>query len=216
MTSQLAWNTMRQSGKVAYHLIQPKHVDLREVGGLWRLDQQITEKGDKVLASVATVELDPKQRLVLLSMVGDDKKKKFAEPFTFTKTRLGSFKTEFVAPAFLVGETPRLYGYRGTWQRKVADTKVIKLVGKIYTVKKQRFGKGRGEYVFGQAIGTFVARRRLQITEEYDDEYDDDEYDDEYDNDDDEARNGRDDDNEGDESVGGDDYDESYDDEEEL
>jgi hypothetical protein len=203
MTSNLAWNTVRQSGKVAYNLIRPKHVDLWEVGGLWRLDQQITEKGDKVLASVATVELDPRQRLVFLSMGGDE-------------TRLGSFQTEFVAPAFLVGETPRLYGYRGTWHRKVADTKVIKLVGIIYAVKKQRFGKGRGGYQFGQAIGTFVARRRLQITEEDDDEYDD-EYDNgEYENDDAEGRNGRDDDNEGDESAGGDDYDESYGDEEEL
>jgi hypothetical protein len=91
----------------------------------------------------------------------------------------GSFQTQFVVPAFLIGENQmRLYGYRGTWQRKLADKRVIKLVGKIYQVHKQRFGKNRGEYVFGQAVGTFVARRRIKARVEEDEIGDNEEYDD--------------------------------------
>jgi hypothetical protein len=208
LTSKLAWNTVKQPGKLAYHLIRPKHVDLPETGGLWRLDQQVTMKGDRQVASVATIELNARKRLVILRQPPppqqqqqqqqqqkastDDnndedttksKETVIAEPYTFTKSRLGSYKTSFVAPAFLVGDKTRLYGYKGTWQRKVADTKVIKLVGKIYNVKRQRFGKGKGSYQFdGPAVGTFVARRRIQMTEEEEEEdvYDDDE---EYDND---------------------------------
>jgi hypothetical protein len=186
----LAWNTVKQPGKLAYHLIRPKYVDLRETGGLWRLDQQITMKGDRLIASVATIEMNPRQRLVLIRHEekrkgtdknnGKAKEKVIKQPYTFTKSKLGTFMTSFVAPAFLIGDTPRLYGYKGSWQRKVADSKVIKLVGNIYEVKRQRFGKGKGSYVFvGKPVGTFVARRRIQMAEDEEDEYD--EYDDEYD-----------------------------------
>ena len=63
--------------------------------------------------------------------------------------------------------------------------------GKIYQVHKQKFGKRRGEYVYGPAVGTFVMRRRILVSEEEyganesydgDSEYDDDEeYDDDID-----------------------------------
>jgi hypothetical protein len=170
MGGQLAWNAVKQPGKVAYHLIRPKHVDAFELGGLWRLDQQITSP--KCLASVATVELDPKRKRVILN------NGKEIVPYTFTKSKMlgSSFQTEFIARAFLMGDTPRLYGYRGTWQRKLADTNVIKLVGKIYKVRKPRFGNGPYQFV-GAPVGTFVARRRVQLLD--DDE--EDEYDDEYD-----------------------------------
>mmetsp|Transcript_5959 Transcript_5959/g.10314 ORF Transcript_5959/g.10314 Transcript_5959/m.10314 type:complete len:393 (+) Transcript_5959:3-1181(+) len=187
-TGQLAWNAfVKQPGKLAYHVILPKHVDIRETDGLWRLDQQVTERGDHVVASVATIELQARPRLVVLRRHVDgpsdekDQAKVIKEPYTFTKRKLtGSFQTQFVAPAFLVGDNQvRLYGYRGTWQRKLADRRVIKLVGKIYQVHKQRFGKQRGEYVFGQAVGTFVMRRRIRMVEEEEQEYEDEENDDE-------------------------------------
>ncbi|KAL3925919.1 MAG: hypothetical protein SGARI_005762 [Bacillariaceae sp.] len=202
MTGKLAWNTLvKQPGKLAYNVIRPKYVDIRETDGLWRLEQQVTERGDRIVASVATIELQARPRLVVIRKQEDGKEgdgdngsnnktmKIIKEPYTFTKKKLsGSFQTQFVAPAFLVGENQmRLYGYRGTWQRKLADKRVIKLVGKIYQVHKQRFGKQRNEYVFGQAVGTFVARRRIrahvddEMDEDEDDEYDDDgdEYDEE-------------------------------------
>ncbi|CAJ1965630.1 unnamed protein product [Cylindrotheca closterium] len=196
MGSQLAWNAVKTPGKLAYHVIRPKHVDLAETGGLWRMDQQVTIRGDKELASVATVELDARRKLIIVrhrpiasednkasakendkdKQGEDDKEAKevvVRQPYTFKKSRLGSYKTSFVAPAFLVGDKPRMYGYKGNWQRKMADKKVIKLVGKIYEVRRQRFGKDRGSYQFaGKPVGTFVARRRVQLIEE--DEYDDD------------------------------------------
>jgi hypothetical protein len=42
--------------------------------------------------------------------------------------------------AFLMEDKPQLYGYRGIWQCKSADTNVIKLIEKIYKVQKPRFG----------------------------------------------------------------------------
>jgi hypothetical protein len=192
MTGKVAWNTLvKQPSKLAYHVIRPKYVDIRETEGLWRLEQQVTERGGREVASVATIELQSRPRLVILRKEEHPPKNDkpavitIKEPYTFTKKKLtGSFQTQFVAPAFLIGENQmRLYGYRGIWQRKLADKRVIKLVGKIYQVHKQRFGKQRGEYVFGQAVGTFVARRRIKarIEEEEDgDDFDEmEEYDDE-------------------------------------
>jgi len=201
MGTQLAWNTVKTPGKLAYHLIRPKHVVLSETGGLWRMDQQVTTRGDKQMASVATVELDARRKLIIVRhrpIANEDKESNeddnkgrdedseepkevvIRQPYTFTKSRLGSYKTSFVAPAFLVGDQPRMYGYKGTWQRKMADKKVIKLVGNIYEVRRQRFGKDRGSYQFtGKPVGTFVARRRVQLNEDDDDEYFADSYDDE-------------------------------------
>mmetsp|Transcript_17663 Transcript_17663/g.43489 ORF Transcript_17663/g.43489 Transcript_17663/m.43489 type:complete len:391 (-) Transcript_17663:2114-3286(-) len=211
MGSQLAWNAVKTPGKLAYHVIRPKHVDLAETGGLWRMDQQVTMRGDKEVASVATVELDARRKLIIVrhrpitaseqedtepkekdkdeqDENNDEEPKEVVirQSYTFKKSRLGSYKTSFVAPAFLVGNKPRMYGYKGTWQRKMADKKVIKLVGKIYEVRRQRFGKDRGSYQFaGKPVGTFVARRRVQLTEE--DEEDDDEDEDYFADSDDEA-----------------------------
>jgi hypothetical protein len=179
LTSQFAWKTMTVPGKVAYQLLRPKYVDEKEVAGLWRIDQQITERGDRVISSVATVELDPRRHVVIIQQPGGGKP--WIEPYKFTRTKLGSYKTEFMADAFLVGSKARRYGYRGTWQRKMADKKVLKLVGKIYELKKNRLSSG---FTFGSPVGTFVARRRVQMEEddvEDDDDNEYDEYDDGYD-----------------------------------
>ncbi len=223
-TGNLAWNALvKTPGKLAFHVIRPKHVDLVETFGLWRLDQQVVEKSNRrgneqrTITSVATVEFvrpplpprDGKSRrgprrgplpppLVVVrhskgqkeDKDGDDKESVYRAPYTFSRKNkylkgasLSSFQTSFVAPAFLVGENQtRLYGYKGTWQRKLADKSVIKLKGKIYQVHKQKFGKKRGEYVYGPAVGTFVMRRRVSISEEdYDEDETDDEDYDEYD-----------------------------------
>mmetsp|Transcript_26413 Transcript_26413/g.28409 ORF Transcript_26413/g.28409 Transcript_26413/m.28409 type:complete len:423 (-) Transcript_26413:143-1411(-) len=233
ITGSLAWNALvKQPGKLAYHVIRPKYVDLIETYGLWRLDQQVVENnkrpgGDhRTISSVATIEfVRPKRQhrqlqqesrrrdssrfplsssppLVVVRRskddtgndTGNDKDSNtivYRAPYTFVRKNkllkgasLSSFQTSFVAPAFLIGENQtRLYGYKGTWQRKLADKSVIKLVGKIYQVHKQKFGKKRGEYVFGSAVGTFVMRRRITFTEtESESEYEEhDENDDEYD-----------------------------------
>jgi len=223
-TGSLAWNALvKTPGKLAFHVIRPKHVDLVETFGLWRLDQQVIERSNRrgddqrTIASVATIEfvrgrgppqpLDEKRMprrvpgrrpgplgppLVVVrhsrgeskdGKDGENKEVVYRAPYTFVRKNkylknasLSSFQTSFVAPAFLVGEKQtRLYGYKGTWQRKLADKSVIKLKGKIYQVHKQKFGKKRGEYVYGPAVGTFVMRRRISMSEE--DDYDMDESD---------------------------------------
>ena len=215
MTGSLAWNALvKTPGKLAFHVIRPKHVDLVESFGLWRLDQQVVERSNRreneqrTITSVATIEFvrppmppreergrsrrGPPRRPLGPPLVvvrhskgeskdgadGDDKDVVYRAPYTFVRKNkylkgasLSSFQTSFVAPAFLVGENEtRLYGYKGIWQRKLADKSVIKLKGKIHQVHKQKFGKKRGEYVYGPAVGTFVMRRRVSISEE---EYDD-------------------------------------------
>mmetsp|Transcript_15911 Transcript_15911/g.36689 ORF Transcript_15911/g.36689 Transcript_15911/m.36689 type:complete len:424 (-) Transcript_15911:83-1354(-) len=231
MTGSLAWNALvKQPGKLAVAVIRPKHVDLVETFGLWRLDQQVIEKSNRsggdqrTITSVATIELarppppprgsrgrprsgPPPMIIVRRSKAtkqdgseedGEDDDIVYRAPYTFMcknkylkGASLSSYQTSFVAPAFLVGENQtRLYGYKGTWQRKLADKSVIKLKGKIYQVHKQKFGKKRGEYVYGPAVGTFVMRRRISMSKEeeddefYDDESDDDDFD--YDEDDEE------------------------------
>lgn len=228
MTGSLAWNALvKQPGKLAFHVIRPKHVDLVETYGMWRLDQQVVEKsngrGDdqRTIASVATIEFvrspqpprgargrprrgpagrgpgsgPPLPPIVVVrrskggNKDGDGDEIVYRAPYTFLRKNkylkgasLSSFQTSFVAPAFLIGENQtRLYGYKGSWQRKLADKSVIKLKGKIYQVHKQKFGKKRGEYVYGPAVGTFVMRRRISLSEddEYDDDSDNDEYEDE-------------------------------------
>jgi len=227
MTGSLAWNALvKQPGKLAFHVIRPKHVELVETFGLWRLDQQIIEKSTKrgedprTIGSVATIEFVPppqpprRQRgrprrvpppLVVVRHSKDKSKDDkdeddkhenvYRAPYTFVRKNkylkgasLSSFQTTFVAPAFLIGENQtRFYGYKGSWQRKLADKSVIKLKGKIYQVHKQKFGKKRGEYVYGPAVGTFVMRRRVSMSEEeYEDfdESDEDDFDDELEYDD--------------------------------
>ncbi len=75
---------------------------------------------------------------------------------------------------------PVKYYYKGYFRRKMADKSVIKIVGKIYEVKK-RFWKGKdGPGVAGEEVGSFVARKRLQANRDEiysGEEYDDDDYD---------------------------------------
>ena len=177
-SGQAAWKTVSMPGKVGYHLIRPKHVDEREIGGLWRLDQQITERNDRIVASVATIEIDPRKHVVIVRPVDGPP---LIQPYKFSKTKLGSFKLEFVAKTFMVGSQTRMYGYKGTWQRKLADPKVLKLAGKIYQLRKNRLSKG---FTLGNPIGTFVARRRVQLDDEDFDEDDDEEYDDAFEDED--------------------------------
>ena len=197
-TGNVAWNTVRQSGKLAYNIVRPKHVDEYEIDGLWRLDQQIVIKRrrdeEQVLSSVATIRIDTRRHVIVVqqqqettiddqegsdeAVASSKKQPPWVQPYRFDSTRLGSYQTKFVARAFLVGKDQvRIYGYKGTWQRKVADPKVLKLVGKIYNVRKlnprqlQRQSKSSkdivGGYQFvGKSIGTFVGRRRVQLAED--------------------------------------------------
>jgi len=116
----------------------------------------------------------------------------YRTPYTFIERSWPrSCSIEFEARAYQGpnDEEPVTMLYKGYFRRKLADKRVIKIIGKIYQVRRGMLGrKGKRELV-----GTFVARRRItapptnerddNFEEEYDDEYDED---DEYDSEDDE------------------------------
>ena len=176
-------STLKSGGKAAYYLTAPKFVSRKEVCGIWRLDQSIGST-----ACAANIEFTSN---------GDAITKYHGEEnvngYLFqSRSWPRSCTIEFQAEAFQGPEDdfPVRYVYKGSFRRKIADKNVIKIVGKIYEVKK-RFGRGDGR---GVEVGSFVARRRITAAdrnqsedyddyddydEEYDDDYDD--YDDDYD-----------------------------------
>jgi len=85
---------------------------------------------------------------------------------------------EFEARAFQgpQDEEPVLMKFKGSFRRKMADSRVIKIVGNIYEVpQKGLWQKGRT----GRKVGTFVARRRLTKRETRE-EFEEEEYDENY------------------------------------
>ena len=167
--------TLKSGGKAAYYLTAPKFVSRNEVCGVWRLDQAIGST-----ASAANVEF---------TLRGDAITKYHGEEssngYLFqSRSWPRSCTIEFEAEAFQGPEddVPVRYYYKGSFRRKIADKNVIKIVGKIYEVKK-RFGKTSR----GVEVGSFVARRRITAADrnrgdaEEEDLFDDDDYYDDYD-----------------------------------
>lgn len=186
-------STLKTGGKAAYYLTAPKFVTRREVCGVWRLDQSIGSA-----ACAANIEFKP-QGDAVTKYKGEEN----SNGYLFqSRSWPRSCTIEFEAEAFQGpgDEVPMRFFYKGSFRRKVADKSVIKIVGKIYEVRKGRFGRGGGR---GLEVGTFIARRRITANErnrtddmgggddgfedDYNDEYDDEEEgvydDDEYDND---------------------------------
>jgi len=187
-------STLKTGGKAAYYLTAPKFVTRREVCGVWRLDQSIGSA-----ACAANIEFTP-QGDAVTKYEGEEN----SNGYLFqSRSWPRSCTIEFEAEAFQGpgDEVPMRYYYKGSFRRKVADKSVIKIRGKIYEVKKGRFGRGSGR---GLEVGSFVARRRITAKDrnraddgdggddgfegDYDNEYDDDEGgydddDDEYDDD---------------------------------
>mmetsp|Transcript_2469 Transcript_2469/g.3639 ORF Transcript_2469/g.3639 Transcript_2469/m.3639 type:complete len:323 (+) Transcript_2469:146-1114(+) len=152
ITSAAAWTTLKGSGKAAFYLAAPKHVERREVVGVWRLDQSVGDKLSTVCA--ANVEFTPKGDVIVNY---DDET--FVTPFLFRERNWPQSCTiEFEARAFQGphDERPVLMRYKGYFRRKLADSNVIKIVGDIYVVSKTGWRRGDGK-----RIGSFVARRRL-------------------------------------------------------
>jgi len=209
LTGKAAMLTAKTSGKAAYHLMRPKHVDVSEIFGLWRFDQQIVfssgrggDVDDEVLEATANIEFRPEGTVVVRASTDDDDdgsgegatgeregskgdtRKLFVTRFKFTPaTPIKCARIEFDARAFLVEAgyeendhdkrrlPPALYFYKGYVGRKLADSSVIKIKGKIYRIEKTGW---RGQSYKHVAIGTFVARRRLRLASSEDETDDDD------------------------------------------
>lgn len=84
---------------------------------------------------------------------------------------------EFQARAFQGpnDDKPVAMVYKGYFRRKLADSRVIKMVGTIYEVPRKGMWQSGGQ---GRKVGTFVARRRLvkrqaSREEEEEDDFDD-------------------------------------------
>lgn len=144
-----------------------------EIYGIWRFDQCIGTS-----ACAANIEFTFSGDAITRF---DDGSSQSGYLFQ-SKSWPRSCSIEFEADAFqgVEDDRPVRYYYKGYFRRKLADKSVIKIVGKIYEVKK-RFWKGKdGPGVAGVEVGSFVARKRMQATnqllddgEEYDDDYDD-------------------------------------------
>ena len=180
LTTKTALGTVKQSGKAAYYLVKPKHVEKQELIGLWRLDQQVQRHAnDPVpIECSANIELTPTSVLVTIASENDDDDDDqiLKTPWKFKPARWPrAAKVEFVARAFSSSSTgrPKLFFYKGQVDRKLAARSIIKIKGKIYRIEKTGW---RGKTVKHVAVGTFVARRRMQLVEsaEEDDDHDED------------------------------------------
>jgi hypothetical protein len=193
-------STLKTGGKAAYYITAPKFVSKREICGIWRFDQSIGST-----ACAANIEFTPRGDAIT-KYKGEEN----VTGYLFQSRNWPlSCTIEFEADAFQGpgDEFPLRYYYKGSFRRKIADKNVIKIVGKIYEVRKGRFGRGNTS---GVEVGSFVARKRIILAkdghrsmglptnnnnnvekeeallgDEYDDEdyhqeheYDDDEYDD--------------------------------------
>lgn len=199
-------STLKTTGRAAYYLTAPKYVSKEDIFGIWRFDQSI---GTSVCA--ATIEFTPNGNVITRFSHANDKdsndsnnieEEKITGYLFQSKSWPKSCSIEFEAEAFQGSddERPVKYYYKGYFRRKMADKSVIKIVGKIYEVKQRFWGRskkgiGGGDMpgIPGVEVGSFVARKRLQkkndwdnreydldddvYDEDYDDYYDDDEYD---------------------------------------
>ena len=180
LATSATMSTLKTGGKAAYYLTAPKFVSRKEVCGVWRLDQSIGSS-----ACAANVEFTPNGDAVT-KYDGEES----INGYLFqSRSWPRSCTIEFEAEAFQGpgDDVPVRYYYKGSFRRKVADKNVIKIVGKIYEVKK-RFGRANGR---GVEVGSFVARRRITAADRNrrndgdNEEECDDEFYDEYDSDDD-------------------------------
>lgn len=170
LTTHAVTATAKQSGKAAYYLIRPKKVELKELTGLWRMDQSMLYDDNNMEeqeTSSVTMEVTPAGTILVPRRNdnrddgdGDDDTK---SRYTFTPAHLtASAKLEWRREG---------YFYRAYVHRKVADPSVIKLKGKIYRIDQTGW-RGKNEKLV--AVGTFVARRRLRLLPDDEEEDDDD------------------------------------------
>jgi hypothetical protein len=182
LTTHALTATAKQSGKAAYFLIRPKKVKLKELFGLWRMDQSMNLYEDEEPDTTsATIEVTPGGTVILprnsnSNSNGGGDGGSDASRYTFTPAHLtASAKLEWRREE---EQQQQLYFYRAYIHRKVADPSVIKLKGKIYRIERTGW-RGKNEKLV--AVGTFVARRRLRLLPEDDKDEEEESMDDEED-----------------------------------
>lgn len=168
LTGKAFAETAKHSGKAAYWAVRPKSVELKELVGLWRIDQQVVLFADeRPIETSANIEMNMDSVFVVID--GD----RIPSSLKFTPARFPlSASVEFMASAFQVDgeEKPLLFFYKGQIHRKLADKSVLKIKGKIYRITRTGF---RGKTIKYVPVGTFVARKRIRLEEEEDESYND-------------------------------------------
>lgn len=174
LSKKAAVTTVQTSGKAALKLLssQQKAVTRREACGVWRLDQQVD-----LQQATCLVELTPRGMVV----IRDGKHVVWKAPYKFVQpTWPRTCRVEFEARGFQPkgrGGKPWLLFYKGYLERKVADPKVIKLVGTLYRIDRPKSVFGKPLPVRHVKIGSFVGRKRVVVIED-DDEDDEDDFED--------------------------------------
>lgn len=173
-------STMKGTGKAAYYLASPKYVRRDSIYGVWRLDQVIVHPAnlrrsrhehsygnEEAISCAANFELTPKGEVITKY---DSSEHKTIYLFASRKWPR-SCTIDFEARAFQGPDDtePLLYSYKGYFRKKMADPRVIKIVGKIYHVNqsKGRFWDQGDDNILGRRdveVGSFVARRRIKPT----------------------------------------------------
>ena len=153
LTTHALSATAKQSGKAAYYLIRPKKVELKELFGLWRMDQaMVVYEDEEPETSSATIEVTPAGTIIVPRSGDGDGGNDHQSRYTFSPAHLtASAKLEWRREG---------YFYKAYIHRKVADSSVIKLKGKIYRIDHTGW-RGKNEKLV--PVGTFVARRRLRL-----------------------------------------------------
>lgn len=144
-------STLKTGGKAAYYITAPKFVSKKEICGVWRFDQSIGST-----ACAANIEFTPRG-----DAITKYKGEETVTGYLFQSRNWPlSCTIDFEANAFQGpgDDVPLRYYYKGSFRRKIADKNVIKIVGKIYEVRKGRFGRGTTS---GVEVGSFVARKRI-------------------------------------------------------
>jgi hypothetical protein len=205
LTRRAVQLTARHSTKAAYHVLRPKTVELDELVGLWRVDQELSmtrDENDDDANNVFTMELAivtsppgrdgrrrderfPPERIVLLTITDGSGAKTVARQVQFKPSSSPLTHAQ-------LKWTYRGLQYKAAIHRKLADPSVLKLNGTI-TYRPPPPPKGRGLLQAwsnatpnrrrDEKVGTFVARRRMKFEDEMEEEEEevgaDDEYDDE-------------------------------------
>lgn len=160
ISTKATFSTLKTTGRVLYYLTTPKYVGDYEVYGLWRLDQiiQIPFPNSPMVTCAANINFTAKGDAVTKYMGIEHRTRYHYKARSWPRSSI----IEFEARAFEGPNdpTPISYIYKGSFRRKLADSSVLRLAGKIYEIRKGRFGGGKRR---GDLIGKFYGRRKSGI-----------------------------------------------------
>lgn len=146
LTSNLVTGTLKGTTKAGYYLVQPKHVEIEQVYGLWRLDiDDGVEDG-----GILNLEITPKH-VVLLD---PRHRERIVLSYRFKPAK-------WPVRARIEFETKQ-FAYQVVIHRKVAARNVLKLKGTIRQLG--RWGSRR------EVVHTFRGMRRRQVKSVTDEE----------------------------------------------